>query len=68
MVIGNEVHEFQGAFNRGKTLDNYLTHTWLAMKLECQTNVKERFQLVLNKSRPCVPQKNKRASNLPTGP
>ena len=39
----NEVKEFQEAFKNGKTVDNYLFHAWLAMKLASRTDEKESF-------------------------
>lgn len=38
------------------------------MKLASRTDEKESFELVLNKYRPRMTKKSKRAANLPTGP
>ena len=65
----HQVEEFQEAFSKGKTDDNYLFHAWLAMKLASKPNKKESFELILLQYRPNLrPATKKVGNNLPEGP
>ena len=65
----HQVEEFQEAFSKGKTDNNYLFYAWLAMKLASKPNKKESVELVLHQYRPNLrPAKKKRGNNLPEGP
>ena len=55
------------AFIKGKTVESYIFHAWLAMQLvSSKPNEKESYELVLHQYRPYIGQaKKKRGNNLP---